>query len=303
MLKVKNLVMFTLAGMAFVQACNSDKIGEEQTTESGLKYKYITRGEEQKPDSGKIMILNMVYKTEDDSVLFDYQEMEMPFGMPVKSPEMKGMIFEGLDMLHKGDSVEFKLPAKNFYNETARMPVPAGIKEDSDLIFRIGVKDVITEEAFREIQMEQYKKQQELAIKQQELQLGEDINTIEEFLKENNIEAQKTESGLYYVINKRGKGPEVNAGDAVTVHYRGKLLDGTQFDASYDRGEPFTLPNVGEGRVIRGWDEGLQQLKEGSKATFYIPSPLGYGARGQGPVIKPNSILVFDIEVLDVEKK
>ena len=302
MLKVKNLVMFTLAGMAFVQACNSDKIGEEQTTESGLKYKYITRGEEQKPDSGKIMVLNMVYLTENDSVIFDSRDQEMAVGMPVKSPEMKGMITEGLDLLHKGDSVELRVPAKNFFNETAHMPVPTAIKEDSDLIFRIGVKDVVTEEAFRELQMEQFKKQQEVALKEQELRLGKDIKTIEEFLEANNIEAQKTESGLYYVVNEKGKGPEVNAGDAVTVHYRGKLLDGTQFDASYDRGEPFTF-NVGQGMVIPGWDEGLQQLKEGSKATFYIPSPLAYGARSAGAVIKPNSILVFDVEVVDVEKK
>lgn len=301
MLKIKNLLMFTLAGVAFMQACNSDKIGEEQTTESGLKYTYFARGEEQQPDSGQIMVLNMVYTTENDSVIFDSDSQEMAVGMPVKDPNMQGMITEALSMLHKGDSAEFKVPAKNFFNETARMPVPAAVGEESNLIFRIGVKDVVSEEAFREMQMEEFKKQQELALKDQEAQLGKDIQTIDEFLQSNNIEAQKTESGLYYVINEKGKGPEVNAGDEVTVHYRGKLLDGTQFDASYDRNEPFTF-NVGQGMVIPGWDEGLQQLNEGAKATFYIPSPLAYGARSAGSVIKPNSILVFDLEVVDVKE-
>ena len=104
------------------------------------------------------------------------------------------------------------------------------------------------------------------------------------------------------MVQEQGKGPEVDAGDQVAVHYRGRLLDGTQFDASYDRGEPFTF-QVGQGMVIRGWDEALQLLREGSKATLYIPSPLGYGSRSAGEVIKPNSNLVVDVEVVDVNEQ
>lgn len=301
MLKIKNLALVAIAGMFCMQACNNDKIGEVQTTESGLEYKYLRKGEEQAPDSGQILALQMVYLTEDDSVLFDSREQDMPLGVPVKDPNMQGMLAEGFQMLHKGDSIEFVVPAKNFFTQTARMPVPAGIEEGSNMVFRVGVQDVMTEEAYREMQMEEYRKQQEEAMKQQEEQLAKDVVTIEEYLKENNIEAQKTESGLFYTIQKKGTGPEVDAGDEVSVHYRGKLLNGTAFDNSYDRGEPFTL-NVGEGMVIRGWDEGLQQLREGSEATFYIPSPLGYGNRAMGQVIDANSILVFDVEVVDVKE-
>lgn len=301
MFKIKRLVLPALAGLAFIQACNSDKIGEEQTTESGLKYKYLARGVEQEPDSGNIMVLSMVYSTEGDSVIFDSREQEMPVGVPVKDPNMQGMLSEALGLLHEGDSVEFVIPAKDFFNETARMPVPAAIGEDSNIVFRVGVQDVVTMDEFRKTQMEEMQRQQELAMKEQEAQLGRDVTTIEEYLQANNIEAQKTESGLYYKVDQQGQGPEVDAGDEVTVHYRGKLLDGTPFDASYDRGEPISF-NVGEGRVIRGWDEGLQQLRKGSKATFYIPSPLAYGVQGRGPVIKPNSILVFDVEVVDVKE-
>lgn len=301
MQKIKNLMLVTLAGAAFMQACNNDKVGETQTTESGLQYKYLRQGEGQEPDSGQVLTVHMMYSTQDDSVIFDSRNQNMPLGVPAKDPNMKGMLAEGFEMLRKGDSVEFVVPAQNFFTQTAGMPVPGGIDENSNLIFHVGVADVMSEDAFREVQMEQYRKQQDLALQEQQVQLDKDVRTIEDYLEENNIQAQKTESGIYYQVQERGDGPEVERGNEVTVHYRGKLLDGTPFDASYDRNEPFTF-RVGQGMVIRGWDESLQELREGSKATLYIPSPLAYGARSAGQVIKPNSILVFDVEVLNVNK-
>ena len=111
---------------------------------------------------------------------------------------------------------------------------------------------------------------------------------------------QKTASGLYYKITKAnpsGKAPK--AGENVAVHYAGKLVDGTEFDNSFKRGEPIEFP-VGTGRVIKGWDEGIMMLKEGETATFLIPADLGYGARGAGGVIPPNAWLVFDVELVKV---
>lgn len=301
MQKIKNLMLATLAGAAFMQACNNDKVGETQTTESGLQYKYLRQGEGQEPDSGQVLTVHMMYSINDDSVIFDSRTQNMPLGVPARDPNMKGMLAEGFEMLRKGDSVEFVVPAQNFFTQTAGMPVPAGIDEGANLVFQVGVEDVMDEDAFREVQMEQYRKQQEQALEAQQEQLGKDVRTIEDYLQENNIQAQRTESGIFYEVQERGNGPEVDAGNEVTVHYRGKLLDGTPFDASYDRNEPFTF-TVGQGMVIRGWDEALQELRQGSKATLYIPSPLGYGARSAGQVIKPNSILVFDVEVLNVNK-
>lgn len=112
---------------------------------------------------------------------------------------------------------------------------------------------------------------------------------------------QKTDSGLYYKITKEnpaGKAPK--AGDIVSVHYAGKLVDGGEFDNSFKRGEPIEIP-IGMGRVIKGWDEGILLLKEGETATFLIPAELGYGARGAGGVIPPNAWLVFDVELVKVK--
>jgi peptidylprolyl isomerase len=106
-----------------------------------------------------------------------------------------------------------------------------------------------------------------------------------------------TASGLKYKVTEIGKGKQVEAGDKVTVHYTGRLTNGTKFDSSKDRNQPFSF-KVGSGQVIRGWDEGLQLLKVGDKAVFSIPPAIGYGSRDMGS-IPPNSELVFDIEVLD----
>lgn len=110
---------------------------------------------------------------------------------------------------------------------------------------------------------------------------------------------QVTESGLYYKITKKTEGKAAKAGDNVSVHYAGKLTNGTEFDSSFKRGEPLEFP-VGTGRVIKGWDEGILLLKEGETATLLIPPAMGYGERGAGGVIPPNAWLIFDVELVKV---
>lgn len=109
--------------------------------------------------------------------------------------------------------------------------------------------------------------------------------------------AVTTASGLTYVITQNGSGAQLKAGDTVTVHYTGLLTSGVKFDSSLDRGEPFSFP-LGAGRVIKGWDEGVQKLRVGDRATFFIPPALGYGAKGAGGVIPPDATLIFIIEVV-----
>ena len=109
-----------------------------------------------------------------------------------------------------------------------------------------------------------------------------------------------TASGLTYQDLAVGEGVEAVKGSQVTVHYTGWLTDGTKFDSSMDRNEPFDFP-LGAGHVIKGWDEGVAGMKVGGKRKLTIPPSLGYGARGAGGVIPPNATLVFDVELLGVE--
>ncbi len=110
-------------------------------------------------------------------------------------------------------------------------------------------------------------------------------------------DAVTTASGLKYVVEKEGEGDTPKVGDMVKVHYTGKLLDGTKFDSSVERGTPIDFP-VGQGRVIKGWDEALLSMKKGEKRVLIIPASLGYGPSGRGP-IPPNATMVFDVELID----
>lgn len=122
------------------------------------------------------------------------------------------------------------------------------------------------------------------------------------FLDENGkrAEVKITPSGLQYEVLREGDGPQPEAGDQVTVHYTGKLIDGTVFDSSEERGEPATF---GVTQVIPGWVEALQMMKAGSKWRLFIPSNLAYGPNGAGNVIGPNSTLIFDVELIAVVGK
>ncbi len=110
----------------------------------------------------------------------------------------------------------------------------------------------------------------------------------------------KTKSGLIVEFLQEGKGPLPAKGQTVVVHYTGTLLNGQKFDSSRDRGQPFAFV-LGQGQVIKGWDEGLALMTVGSRAKLTIPPELGYGARGAGGVIPPNAVLVFDVELLDAK--
>ncbi len=122
----------------------------------------------------------------------------------------------------------------------------------------------------------------------------------EKFLAENKKKegVKTTASGLQYKVIKEGTGPQPKATDTVTVNYRGTLIDGTEFDSSYKRGQPATFPL---NAVIKGWTEGLQLMKVGSKYQIFIPASLGYGERGAGADIGPNSTLIFEVELMDTK--
>jgi FKBP-type peptidyl-prolyl cis-trans isomerase len=143
----------------------------------------------------------------------------------------------------------------------------------------------------------------DLAVVAKQLAAKED-STIQAFLKANNLTGIKTNSGLYYVITNEGNGKSPVTNDEVSMNYTGMFLDGKKFDSNLDSAFGHVTPlkfALGVGRVIRGWDEGIALLKKGSKAKFIIPSAIAYGANGSGQ-IPPNSILQFDVELVDFKK-
>ncbi len=147
--------------------------------------------------------------------------------------------------------------------------------------------------------------QREMNRKQQEEQsrlAAENQAAGEKFLAENGQRegVVSLPSGLQYEVIQEGSGISPTAKDVVVTHYRGTLIDGTQFDSSYDRGEPAEFPL---NRVIKGWTEGIQHMKKGAKYKFFIPGDLAYGPQSPTPKIPPNATLIFEVELLDVKKQ
>ena len=166
----------------------------------------------------------------------------------------------------------------------------AGIKDP------LGGKPQLTPDQVKDV-MAQLEKDME----QKQKQLGEKNKTDgAKFLEENKNKpgVKTTASGLQYKVEKEGTGPQPKGTDMVTVNYRGTLIDGTEFDSSYKRGQPATFPVNG---VIKGWTEALQLMKQGAKYHLFVPSSLAYGERAMGPDIGPNSTLIFEVELMDVK--
>ena len=166
----------------------------------------------------------------------------------------------------------------------------AGIKDS------LADKPQLTPDQVKDV-MAQFEKDME----QKQKQLGEKNKTEGvKFLEENKSKpgVKTTASGLQYKVEKEGTGAPPKATDMVTVNYRGTLIDGTEFDSSYKRGQPATFPVNG---VIKGWTEALQLMKKGAKYQLFIPSNLAYGERAMGPDIGSNSTLIFEVELMDVK--
>ena len=163
-----------------------------------------------------------------------------------------------------------------------------------------GAKPQLTDEEVQQVMQDFQKKVMAKQMAAREEGLAKNKGEGEKFLAENKKKEgiKTTASGLQYKVITEGKGKTPKATDTVKTHYRGTLINGTEFDSSYKRGEPAEFPVNG---VIKGWTEALQLMKEGSKWQLFIPSELAYGERGAGKDIGPNSTLIFDIELLSVK--
>jgi peptidylprolyl isomerase len=255
-------------------------------TGTGLYYKQIEKGTGEQLKNGDVVKVNLAYYI-NDSLLFTTDSLpEQAYDM-VRESAFQGDLYEGFRMMHVGDVMSFMINADSIYRKQFHAPIiPGFVTPGAFLRWDVKVEEAMTEEAYQQM------KQAELAALQQKAQ--DDFNA---YLTANGIDAQPLESGLVYVCTQKGRGPKPTANQNVKVHYTGKLLDGTVFDSSVERGEPIEFP-LGVGRVIPGWDEGIGLMSKGEKGILYIPFNLAYGAREAGP-IPAFSNLIFEVELVD----
>lgn len=263
------------------------------TTKNGLQYNIVKNV----PGTNMPRVgdqVEMHIKTQvGDSVLFNSREhnnnLPVPFQVP--APAFKGDITEGFMLMTPGDSALFRVAVDSLKKTGA--PLLPWMKSGDMVEYEVVLVSVKTPE--------QVKKEAE---EKATVQARIDDSLIQDYLKKNNIKAVKTASGLYYKINKLGTGLMAATDQQITVNYTGKTLDGNIFDSNVDpkfnHVEPFTFL-LGNGRVIKGWDEGLTYFNTGATGTLFIPSGLAYGERSPTPAIPSNGVLIFDVELLHAE--
>jgi peptidylprolyl isomerase len=234
------------------------------STTSGVEIKIISKGTGIKPATGDRITVHYEGKLTNGTVFDSSYSRNQPFTFTLGI----GQVIKGWDdafaMLQTGDKATITIPASLGYGSKSAGSIPP----NSTLIFDVelvSVKPKITAVPF------------DIA--------GKDT--------------MKLKSGLEYVILKQGVGKSATPGTNVSVHYTGYLLNGTKFDSSVERGEPISF-RLGEGKVIKGWDQGISLLNVGGKARLIIPYELGYGEEGFPPIIPAKSTLVFDVELMDV---
>lgn len=308
MKRINNLIFAAtmLAASVGMVACK-----KTMSTSDGIEYTYVKEGSEA-PKNGEFVVYHFTAKTGDDSTFISSYDQPTPaYLLYSDTLEKRSGIDEIFLGLKRGDSIVVTSTAEKIFGGG---PLPPFLSDGEEITLNIGVVDVLNEEVFQDYMNDLFAANQQKESEQAEVQLQEDVKILENYIAENNLNATKTESGLFYVIEEEGNGPEVEEGNTVAVNYTGYVLDGTVFDTSLEsvakendtfmEGRPYEPieVQVGMGRVIPGWDEGLQYLKEGSKAKLLIPSTLAYGNRQASEVIKANSVLIFDVEVTDVKK-
>lgn len=213
--------------------------------------------------------------------------LALPVGAQEKSPELKDL----KDKVSYSIGLNIGLNFKKQNVDLNTDALQAGVKDALS-----GKKPLLSENEVRETMTAFSKDMTEKQKQAGEKNRGEGEKYLADNKKKDGVKT--TASGLQYKVQKEGSGPSPTATDTVTVNYRGTLIDGTEFDSSYKRGEPATFP---VGGVIKGWTEALQLMKKGSKYQLFIPAGLAYGERGAPPDITANSALIFEVELIDIK--
>ncbi len=273
------------------QGTIDDKILQEYFTKNGIKptktasglyYVILKEGSGSNIKAGQNATVFYTGKFMDGKAFDSNTDSSFHHPQPFEVEVGKGRVIkgwdEGLQLLKKGSKAVFYIPSGLAYGATDRNPIPA----NSILVFEVEISNVAEPVD----------------------QAAIDDKLLQDYFKEKNIQPTKTKSGLYYMVSRKGAGPNAKPGKKVTMNYTGKTLNGTVFDSNTDpqfkHVQPFSF-TLGMGQVIPGWDEGVQLLQIGSKATFFIPSGLAYGPRAAGPNIPANTVLLFDVEVVGID--
>jgi FKBP-type peptidyl-prolyl cis-trans isomerase len=253
---------------------------------NGIYYKLLRIGEETpKAKATDYVTVDLEYKTIDDSVFFKGRRK-----FQVAKPAYKGSIDECLTMLTEEESAEFIIPAYPFYSNTLQSSLPDYIKPTEDMKIKIDMVEIQTRG--------EYQKEKEAFLKWIN-DFGEYEKVIlKQYIDEQNMEIEATNSGIFHLTLQKGKGKKVEKGDTVTVHFEGRFLNGKFFDSTKKRNQPFQFVYGQEWQVIEGLERAIGMMQEGEKSLFILPSELAFGETGSSTgIIPPYTSLIFEVEL------
>jgi FKBP-type peptidyl-prolyl cis-trans isomerase len=297
-----SMAMLAIMLMGTISACNDNSpYPGYKKTDTGLYYQFFKQNTGEQPKVGDLMDLLISCTVNDTTIIVP----KGPNTLPLEAPLFAGDFYEGMTMMHKGDSASFIVNIDSTFIKWFHQPsLPAEFKSTDVMRFEVRLDDFYPESEYAVRLGAKIKKDAEARIEKMKADHPEETATaaqqLTEFLAKNKVNVEPTASGLYYVMTQEGNGEKPEVGQMVQVHYTGKLLDGTVFDSSVERGEPITIP-IGVGQVIPGWDEGIMLMSKGEKGVLYIPYYLAYGDRQAGDKITPYSNLVFEVELVDLQ--
>jgi len=294
---IKRIIPIALLGAVFFgfNACKSG--GSFKKLEGGLEYKIAKDAKgDKKPKVGDIVELHIKLSADDSVLAVSRKENNnQPVQLMIQPSQLKGDWTNALTNLTVGDSAVIRMSIDSMRSELTKkgQMIPPFLEKRKNLIYEVVLVSIKSQEQMRQEQEAQASKQMQT-----------DDQLLRDYFTKNNIQPQKTASGLYYLIEQQGSGDTPRPGQSVTVNYTGRTMDGKVFDSNTDpamgHAEPFSFV-IGQGQVIPGWDEGVSLMKKGSKGKLFIPSPLAYGPQSPAPTVPPNSILIFDVEVTKIE--
>ncbi|MBR6067437.1 MAG: FKBP-type peptidyl-prolyl cis-trans isomerase [Bacteroidales bacterium] len=261
-------------------------------TANGIEYKIIKVSKSKRtPNVGDVMYMNMSYRTErTDSLLFASSDLGEEFRMRLVAPSDKGCIEEALMLLHEGDSAVIKVDAiKFFVKSQGKASIPAFIKKGDRLVFNVRMKKIVSGLDYANANKDMYQKR-----------IDEENSLINRFLINMNYPLKKTDSGLHILTINKGAGKKPSVGSTVKIDYTAAFIDGSVFDSTLERSEPFSFV-TGKKEVIVGLEEAVMNMQVGDHCLVIIPFRLAYGDQKYGNVIPPFSTLVFEIELLDAK--
>lgn len=260
---------------------------------SGLYYIETQKGNGQKPKKGDYAKLHFKVSTIDGKVLYSSYDQGQPMMWEIGQDFDNKGVTEALNLMSKGTKASIIVPSSLAFGEQGRGQM---VPPYTTLLYDLELTDIVSK---AQLDKENAEKEKKAAIEKEQAKKQE-LSILDNYLKTNKISVKPTASGLYFIEIKKGTGQQAATGKTVKVHYTGTLLNGTKFDSSVDRKQPFEF-TIGKGEVIPGWDEGIAMMKEGGKAKLIVPSRLAYGENGRMPTIPPSATLIFDVELIDVK--